>query len=119
MAECIFCKIAEKKVPSAIVYEDSSVMVFRSIKPLAPIHLLIIPKRHISSVNEIKEEDKDVILEMFLAAQKTAEKMGVKRSGYKLAVNVEKGGGQEVFHLHMHFLSGWEGEKDIDVPGMP
>ncbi len=103
--DCIFCKIANKELPADILYEDGSYLVFKDIKPSAKIHYLIIPKKHIDSVNELKREDKDTVGEMFFVAQKVAEKLGVKRSGYNLAVNVEKGGGQEVFHIHMHFLS--------------
>lgn len=103
--DCIFCRIINKDIPADVLYEDEDYLVFKDINPSAPVHCLIIPKKHIASVNEIKEEDKEVTGGMYIVAQKVAEKLGVKRSGYKLTVNVEKGGGQEVFHIHMHFLS--------------
>ncbi len=102
--ECTFCKIINKELPAEIHYEDDNMIVFEDINPSAPIHLLIVPKKHIVSVNEMEEEDRDIMGEMFFVARKVAEKLGVKRSGYSLAVNVEKGGGQIVFHIHMHFL---------------
>ncbi len=117
--ECIFCKIAKKEAPADIVYENEHVLAFKNIRPSAPIHFLIIPKKHIISVNEIKEEDKDLVGELFLALPKVADSLGVKRSGYKVAVNVEKGGGQEIFHLHIHFLSGWEKIEERDIDTMP
>lgn len=102
-SNCIFCKIIEKEVDADILYEDEEYIVFKDINPSAPIHYLIVPKKHTASVNEVvSKEDMGGI---FLVAQKVADKLGVKRSGYKLIVNVEKGGGQEVFHIHMHFLS--------------
>ncbi len=106
--DCVFCSIIEKKSPAEIVYEDENSIVFKTIKPSAPIHLLVVPKKHISSVNDIQKEDKNLMGDLFLVAQKVAEKFGVKDSGYKLAVNVGRGGGQEIDHLHIHFLGGWQ-----------
>ena len=104
MSDCIFCKIINKEIPAEVVFEDEEVLAFKDIKPKAPTHLLIIPKKHIVSVNEIKEEDKEVVGKLFLVAKEVAEKVGVKEKGYKLAVHVGEGGGQEVFHLHVHLL---------------
>ncbi len=112
---CIFCKIANKEAPADVVYENDKVIVFKNIRPSTPIHLLAIPRKHIASVNEMKEEDKEIIGELFLAAKEATNKLGVKRSGYKLAVNVEKGGGQEIFHLHLHILSGWTKDEETLV----
>ncbi len=105
--DCIFCKIAKKEAPADIVYENDSVIAFKNIRPSAPVHFLVIPKKHIPSVNEVKKEERELIGELFLAAQKIAQEEGLQDSGYKLAVNVGKGGGQEVFHLHIHLLGGW------------
>ncbi len=105
--DCIFCKIIKKEAPATIIYENDSVVVFENIKPATPIHLLAVPKKHIESVNHIEEEDKELIGEVFLAVHKAVEKVGIKYSGYKLTVHVGEGGGQEIFHLHVHVLGGW------------
>jgi len=106
--DCIFCSIIEKKAPAEIIYEDESSIVIKNIRPLAPIHLLVIPRKHIPSVNDIREADKDLVGGLFLSAQKATEKINIKEIGYKLAVNVGKGGGQEIDHLHIHLLGGWQ-----------
>lgn len=90
-----------------MVYEDENFIVFKDIRPQAPVHLLIVPRRHIRSVNDLKPEDKEISGDMLLLASKVAEMAGVSKSGYKLGFHVEKGGGQEVFHIHMHLLGGW------------
>ena len=82
-------------------------MVIRDIYPHAPVHLLIVPKRHIRSLNDLTEQDKDILSEMTLRAKETAKEQGISKSGYKLLFNVERGGGQVIFHLHMHLLGGW------------
>jgi histidine triad (HIT) family protein len=107
MKDCIFCKIVNKDIPTEVFFENDKVLVFKDIKPKAPIHLLIIPKKHIVSVNEIEEEDKDLLGELFITAKKIAEEMDIKSSGYRLSINVGEGAGQEVFHLHIHLLGGW------------
>lgn len=107
MSNCIFCKIIKKEVPADIFYEDSNFIVFKDIKPKAPIHYLIVPKQHIQSVNDLKEENKELIGEMFLTAKKIADKLGIKDKGYKLIFNVGRGGGQLIDHLHLHILGGW------------
>ncbi len=117
MSDCIFCKIREREAPAEIIYEDEKIMAFSNIRPLAPVHLLIIPKKHIESVNQIEKEDSEVLGHLFLKVKEIAKKMNLK--GYKVAVNVEKEGGQEVFHLHFHLLGGWERGEDRDIPGMP
>ncbi len=105
--DCIFCKIIKKEAPAIIVYENDKIIVFENIKPATPIHLLAVPKKHIESVNNIEEEDKELMGEIFLAARKATEKVGIKDSGYKLTIHVGEGGGQEIFHLHVHVLGGW------------
>jgi len=117
--DCVFCKIIKKEISSEMIYEDDDAVVFKSIRPVAPIHLLVVPKKHIESVNTILEEDKNLMGNLFLVAQKSADIAEIKNSGYKLAVNVGKGGGQEVFHIHIHLLGGWKNEKTRDIPTMP
>lgn len=108
--ECIFCKIIKKEIPSDIVYETDKVIVLKDIHPKAKIHLLILPKKHIISVNHLKEVDKELIGELILSAQKIAR--GKKMKGYRLIINVGREGGQLISHLHLHLLSG----KKIELP---
>ncbi len=103
--DCIFCKIIKRELPSTVVYEDDAVIVFKNIRPLAPLHYLSVPKRHIGSVIEVTEEDRDAVFAVILGAKRAAEKIGLK--GYKLVFNVGKEGGQVIDHLHLHLLGGW------------
>lgn len=119
MKDCLFCKIVNKKQEADIVYEDESILAFENIRPLAPVHVLIVPKKHISTVNDIKEEDKELIGYLWNKIPQIAELKNVKESGYKVVVNVGEGGGQEIFHLHYHLLGGWKSKKDRDLPNMP
>jgi len=105
MSDCIFCKIIKKNIPADILHEDKNLIVFKDIKPSAPIHYLIVPKEHIESINNLN--DGKIISEMFLTAKKIADKLGIKNSGYRLIINVGEGGGQIVKHLHLHILGGW------------
>ncbi len=104
---CIFCQIVAGTKPADIVYEDDLIMVFTDIRPHAPVHLLIIPKAHVRSLNDLQENDRSIISEMILKARDIAMKHPRLSSGYKLVFNVERAGGQEIFHLHMHMLGGW------------
>jgi len=101
--DCIFCKIINKEKPSDFVYEDDNFIVLKDINPKAPVHLLIIPKKHIDSVNHFKEEDKELIGEMILCAKKIAKKKGL--TGYKLLINVGRKAGQVIDHVHIHLLA--------------
>ncbi len=112
MTDCIFCKIVNKEAPAEIVYEDDYAIVFENINPVAPTHLLAIPKKHIASVNQIEEDDAELIGKTLIAARLAAAKKGI-RNGYKVAINVEKDGGQEIFHLHFHILGGLKDNKEI------
>ena len=105
--DCIFCDIANEKVPKEFVYKDESLMIFKDIKPLAPIHLLIVPKEHIASINDLEERHKELIGEMFLLAKKTAKEQKID-DGYKLAFNTGRKGGQLIDHIHLHLMGGWE-----------
>ena len=102
--ECVFCNIVNKKIPADIVYEDEKIIAFKDVNPQAPIHILIIPKIHIPSVDHIGVKDKTLMGELILAAQRIAQQNNL--SGYKLLVNVGRDGGQLVDHLHLHLLAG-------------
>lgn len=106
--DCLFCKIANGIIPTQFLYENDRLAVFRDINPEAPVHILIVPKKHIRSLNEIGEEDRDILSDMFLTAKEMARKEGVSKSGYRVLSNAEKGGGQVIFHLHLHLIGGWK-----------
>ena len=103
MKNCLFCKIINKEVPSDIIYEDEKVIAFKDIHPKAPIHLLIVPKKHIPSVDHLEIEDKTLMGELILAAQKIAREKKLK--GYRLQINVGRPAGQLIDHLHLHLLA--------------
>ena len=108
MSECIFCKIIAGDIPSTKVYQDEAVTAFRDINPVAPIHILIIPNRHILSVNDLEAEDKNMMGHLFTAARIIADQEGISESGYRLTVNTGPHSGQEVFHIHMHLMGGYK-----------
>lgn len=105
---CIFCKIVKKEISADIIYEDNEVMAFKDNIPVAPVHILIIPKKHISSANNLEPEDKKLIGQLVLIAKKIANEQGVSKTGYRLVINVGKDAGQTVDHLHLHLLGGKE-----------
>ena len=106
MNDCIFCKIINKEIPSSIVYEDSEIIAFRDINPVAPIHILVIPKKHIESLIDLKQEDELLIGKIYTVINKIAEQEGIAESGFRVIVNCGEDGGQEVRHLHYHLLGG-------------
>lgn len=106
MGDCIFCKIINKEIPSKVVYEDERAMAFNDINPVAPVHVLIVPKKHIPSMNDIGEEDADYIFAIHMAAKKVAESLGISSDGFRLINNCGKNAGQTVFHLHYHLIGG-------------
>ncbi len=106
--DCIFCKIVKGEIPSTFLYKNDDLVVFRDINPHAPVHILIVPTRHIRSVNDLTGEDAKIVSDMIMTGKMMAEKEGISISGYKLLFNVEKGGGQVIFHLHMHLIGGWK-----------
>ncbi|MCK4645511.1 MAG: histidine triad nucleotide-binding protein [Candidatus Aminicenantes bacterium] len=106
MDNCIFCKIINKEVPSKIVYEDERVLAFDDINPRAPIHVLLIPKEHFGTLNEIPEEKKDILSHLLLKARQIAQEKGIAENGYRIVLNTERDSGQEVFHIHFHLLGG-------------
>ena len=103
---CLFCDIVEKKIPAKIVFEDDMVVAFRDINPQAPLHLLVIPRKHISTINDLTEEASPVISHMVITARNLAKELGFEESGYRLVLNCNNDGGQTVFHIHLHLLGG-------------
>jgi len=104
--ECIFCKIIKKELPSTIVYDDDIFLAFKDVDPKAPIHILIIPKIHISTINDIEAKDRELVGELLLLAKKIAKEQKIEKSGYRLILNVGKDSGQTVDHLHLHLMGG-------------
>lgn len=123
MDNCIFCKIAVKKIPADIVYEDDALLAFKDHNPAAPVHLLIIPKRHIGTLSDCDADHAGLLADMLLLAPKLAKEHGCAPTfdgkgsligGYKMQINTGPDGGQEVYHLHMHLIGGprpWRGQK--------
>lgn len=106
MDDCLFCKIASGEITTDLVYETESVLVFRDINPQAPLHVLVIPRKHISTANDVAAEDAGLVGEMVLAAQQVAAAEGYAESGYRLVMNCNADAGQTVFHIHLHLLAG-------------
>lgn len=107
-SDCLFCKIVNREIPTEFLYEDDHFVVFKDINPAAPVHLLLVPRKHIRSMNDLQKEDGSIISDLFMIAKKMAKEQGVNESGYKLLFNVEKGGGQVIFHIHLHLIGGWK-----------
>lgn len=103
---CLFCKIIEGEIPANIVYQDDDVLAFHDINPQAPTHILCIPKKHISTANDISEEDTEVAGKLMTTASQLARQLGFAEDGYRLTMNCNGHGGQTVFHIHLHLLGG-------------
>ena len=103
---CVFCKIVNKELPAKVVYEDDLVMAFYDINPQAPVHILIVPKEHIPTVNDLEEKHKELIGHIFLVARKIAQDMGFAENGYRILINCNRDGGQEIYHIHYHLFAG-------------
>lgn len=106
MSDCLFCKIINKEIPSKIVYEDDSVLCFHDVSPMAPVHLLVIPKNHIASVNEVTGENVEYIAKIFSVIPEIAKTVGIDKTGYRVITNCGEDAGQTVKHLHFHILGG-------------
>ena len=104
--DCLFCEIVGGRIPSTTVLDRDTVYAFRDIAPAAPVHVLIVPKRHIGDVRDVEQPDGDVLIEMFQAANEIAASEGIADSGYRVLFNVGRDAGQTVFHLHMHLVGG-------------
>ncbi len=103
---CLFCKIVSREIPSDIVLENDDVLAFKDVRPVAPTHALVIPKRHIASLHDAGPPDAALLGKLMLAARDVAEKLGLGSSGYRLVVNTGANAGQSVFHVHVHVLGG-------------
>jgi len=112
MSNCIFCKIIAGEIPAEKLYEDDNVLAFRDIQAQAPLHALIIPKRHIATINDLQSDHAELIGQMFLAAKQIAKAEGYAESGYRTVMNCGEAAGQTVFHLHLHVLAG----RDLSWP---
>ena len=106
MDDCIFCKIIKKEIPSNIVYEDEEILAFRDINPVAPVHILVIPKKHIESLVFVTNEDEALIGRIYTVINKIAKQEGIDENGFRVVVNCGEDGGQEVKHLHFHIIGG-------------
>lgn len=106
MDDCLFCKIIKREIPSKVVYEDDTVLAFRDINPVAPVHILVIPKKHIGSLVELTNEDEAIVGKIYTIINKIAKQEGIAEKGFRVIVNCGEDGGQEVKHLHFHLLGG-------------
>ena len=106
MEECLFCRIANKEIPATIVYEDEEIVAFNDINPVAPVHVLFIPKKHISTFFAMEAGDDVLIGKLHKAAVRVAQNLGLTEKGFRLVANCQRGGGQLVFHLHFHLIAG-------------
>ena len=106
MEDCIFCKIVGKEIPSELIYEDQQILAFNDNNPQAPVHILIIPKEHFTSLNDIPEEKKDILSHILLKARQIARNIGIDENGYRIVLNTARDSGQEVLHIHFHLLGG-------------
>jgi histidine triad (HIT) family protein len=104
--DCLFCKIVEKKMSAKTVYEDENVLAFEDINPQAPVHILVIPKKHVSTSLDLNNDNSELIGHLYLAANKIAKEKGVAERGFRLVTNCNKDAGQTVFHIHLHLLAG-------------
>lgn len=105
-AGCLFCRIVNRELDADIVFENERVTAFRDVNPQAPVHVLIVPKEHVATLNDLRAEHRDLLSELMLAATRIARDQGVHDDGYRLVVNCQEGAGQSVFHLHLHLLGG-------------
>lgn len=105
-ADCIFCKIAKGEIEADVVHQDDRVVAFRDTNPQAPTHVLVIPRRHIATINDISEEDARDVGHLFLASKIVARQDGIEKTGYRAVMNCMRGAGQSVFHIHLHVLGG-------------
>ena len=106
MSDCLFCGVIKGDVKGSIVYQDNSVVAFKDINPKAPVHLLIVPRKHIVTLLDLQQEDKSLIGDIFSVANQLAKDQGIARDGFRVVVNCGAGAGQSVFHIHFHLLGG-------------
>jgi histidine triad (HIT) family protein len=106
MTDCLFCKFVSGEIKPQTVYEDDDVLAFRDINPQAPCHVLIVPKRHISTLNDLTPDDAELVGKLYLAARKVAQQEGIDTAGYRTVINCNEQAGQTVFHIHLHLMGG-------------
>lgn len=106
MTNCLFCRIVQGDIPADIVYQDDDVIAFNDIEPQAPTHILIIPRKHISTLNDLTPQDQAVAGKLLLTAKKIAADLGIADDGFRVVMNCNEDGGQSVYHIHMHLLAG-------------
>lgn len=106
MEDCIFCQIAAGEIPAEIVYEDDKVIAFKDIKPAAPVHILLIPRRHIATFNDLEAQDRELMGHMAMVLKELAAVQGLSDNGYRILLNCGSEGGQVVYHIHYHLLGG-------------
>ena len=106
MTDCVFCSIINKTAPADLVFEDSEVIVIRDIRPVAPVHLLVIPRRHINSINDLNAEDAELLSNLMFTVQKVARQVIGENPAYRTVINTGAAAGQTVFHLHLHIIAG-------------
>lgn len=106
MTDCLFCKIRDGEIPSETIYENDDILAFKDVNPHAPTHILIVPRKHISTINDLEDDDAEIMGKMMLAAQDISSFEGIAESGYRLVINCNAGAGQTVFHIHMHLMGG-------------
>ena len=106
MSDCLFCKMVSGEIQPDTVYEDDNVLAFRDLNPQAPTHVLVIPKRHISTINDLNSDDAELVGQIYLAAKQVAEIDGIAEDGFRTVMNCNAGAGQTVFHIHLHVLGG-------------
>jgi len=106
MEKCIFCRIANHQMPTRIIYEDEEVIAFHDINPQAPVHLLIIPRKHIPKIDDLQTDDQALMGKLIYTARQLADQLGFKDSGYRLVINNGRDGGQDIYHIHLHMLAG-------------
>ena len=106
MTDCLFCKIIDGEIPSDTVYENDDIVAFKDVNPHSPTHILIVPRKHIATINDLKGEDAKIMGEMMLAAQGIAKSEGIAESGFRLVINTNDDAGQTVHHIHMHLMGG-------------
>jgi histidine triad (HIT) family protein len=118
MENCIFCQIIEHRLPAEILYEDERMIVIRDAHPLCEVHLLVIPYKHIPSLNEIGKADEELLAALLIKAREIAFAQGIGESGYRVAINTGAGGGQTIFHLHVHILAGKSADAHLLTRGL-
>lgn len=114
MKDCIFCKIVSGEIPSKKVYESENVLAFDDIQPVAPAHVVIVPKRHIAGLMDVNKDESDVFSDLFTAVQEVARLKGIAETGFRTVINTNKEGGQVIFHLHVHVFGGRQIKMELE-----